>query len=137
MAFEQSYHAVGNPANFSAGAIIVVGDDPVLVTQVRQFNGGPFQHRIEIADEAGQYGVAGAGADKIKYSLGAGVLDVVNFGVAHDLLSINLNGGSLLQTIVGGSDWISSASDLSHGVLLAGVGSAQKVTISGGVATVG
>jgi hypothetical protein len=77
----------------------------------------------------------GAGKTTIDYALGSGVLDVANFSSAHDLLSINLGGASLLQTIVGGGDWISSATDTKHGVLLAGVTSVQAVTISGSLAT--
>ena len=78
----------------------------------------------------------GSGAETVDYAIGSGVLDVSNFSAAHDLLSVNLNGATLLQTIVGGSDWISSTSDTSHGVLLAGVSTAQHVTVIRSVATV-
>ena len=80
----------------------------------------------------------GSGADTILYALGAagGVEVVTAFNAAHDLLSITLNGGSLEQTLVAGGDWISSSSDLAHGVFLAGVTSLQKATVSGGIAIV-
>ena len=78
----------------------------------------------------------GSGAATVDYTLGTGVLDVANFSAAHDLLSINLNGGSLMQTILGGGDWISSTADPTQGVYLAGITSAQKVTLGNGMATV-
>ena len=78
----------------------------------------------------------GSGATTIDSTLGQGVLDVVNFSAAHDLLLVNLNGGSLLQTIVHGGDWISSTADTSHGVLLAGIADTQKVTLGNGMAMV-
>jgi Calpain family cysteine protease len=86
---------------------------------------------------AGAYDVAtlGSGSETVDYKLGAGVLDVADFSAAHDLLSVTLGGSSLMQTIVGGSDWISSTTDHSHGVLLAGVSTIQKATTSGGITT--
>ena len=80
----------------------------------------------------------GSGADKIFFALGAagGVEDVIAFNSAYDMLSVTLNGGSLEQTLVNGGDWISSSADLTHGVFLAGVSSLQKVSVSGGIATV-
>jgi hypothetical protein len=73
----------------------------------------------------------------IDYSLnGGGVEFVADFSAIHDLLSISLSGGSLEQTFVDGGDWISSSTDLSHGVFLAGVRSTQKVAVSHGIATV-
>ena len=81
----------------------------------------------------------GSGNTTIDFSLGAGVGGVESisaFNSAHDLLSIALNGGSLEQTLVNGGDWISSSTDLSHGVFLAGVTAAQKATVSNGFATV-
>ncbi|HXZ17604.1 MAG TPA: C2 family cysteine protease, partial [Roseiarcus sp.] len=80
----------------------------------------------------------GSGADTIDFALGAsgGVEDVAAFNSAHDMLSVALNGGALEQTLVSGGDWISSSTDLTHGVFLAGVTSLQRVTVSGGTATV-
>jgi len=73
----------------------------------------------------------------VDYSLnGGGVEFVADFNAIHDLLSISLSGGSLQQTFVDGGDWISSSTDMSHGVFLANVTSAQKVTVSHGIATV-
>ena len=67
------------------------------------------------------YGSAtlGTGADKVVYTLGAGVQDITNFSAAHDVLSVNLNGGTVTQSLIGGSDWVSSASSNTQGVLLA------------------
>jgi len=80
----------------------------------------------------------GSGHATIDYSFGAagGVEYVSDFSAIHDLLSISLLGGSLEQTFVNGGDWITSSTDLSHGVFLADVMSAQKVTLSHGIATV-
>ncbi|MBV8280807.1 MAG: peptidase C2 [Candidatus Eremiobacteraeota bacterium] len=80
----------------------------------------------------------GSGAATIDFALGAsgGVEDVAGFNAARDMLSVALNGASLEQTLVNGGDWISSSADLGHGVFLAGVGSVQKVSVSGGIATV-
>ena len=81
----------------------------------------------------------GLGNTTIDFSLGAvvgGVESISAFNSAHDLLSIALNGGSLEQTLVDGGDWISSSTDLTHGVFLAGVTAAQKATVSNGFATV-
>ena len=80
----------------------------------------------------------GAGSTAIDVALGAtgGVEDVTAFSSAYDLLSVALNGGSLQQTLVNGGDWISSSTDLTHGVFLAGVSSPQKTSVSGGVATI-
>ena len=77
----------------------------------------------------------GTGADKVVYTLGAGVQDITNFSAAHDVLSVNLNGGTVTQTLIGGSDWVSSASSNTQGVLLAGVTTLQTVNTSAGVAT--
>ncbi len=80
----------------------------------------------------------GSGSDTIAFSLGAasGVESVTAFNSAYDILSVTLNGASLEQTLVGGGDWISSSTDLTHGVYLAGVKSVQKAAISNGVATI-
>jgi hypothetical protein len=80
----------------------------------------------------------GSGAATIDFALGAGgVENVSNFNAAQDLFSINLAGAtSLEQTLVNGGDWISSATDVTHGVFLAGVTSAQRYSVSGGIATV-
>jgi hypothetical protein len=84
------------------------------------------------------YGSAtlGTGAEKVIYTLGGGVQDITNFSAAHDVLSVNLNGGTVTQTLIGGSDWVSSASSNTQGVLLAGVTTLQTVTASSGVATI-
>ena len=88
----------------------------------------------------GDYDAAalGNGSATIDVTLGSacGVEAIAAFNTAHDLLSIVLNGASLEQTLVGGGDWISSSTDLSHGVFLTDVSRLQKVTVSGGVATV-
>jgi hypothetical protein len=81
----------------------------------------------------------GAGSATIDVALGArggGVEDVTAFSSAYDLLSVALNGGSLQQTLVNGGDWISSSTERTHGVFLAGVSSLQKPSVSGGVATI-
>ena len=80
----------------------------------------------------------GTGSATIDVALGAtgGVEDVTAFSSAYDLLSVALNGGSLQQTLVNGGDWISSSTDLTHGVFLAGVSSLQKTSVIGGIATV-
>ena len=80
----------------------------------------------------------GAGAETIDATLGAagGVLSISGFSSAHDLLSIALNGATLEQTLVNGGDWLSSSSDLTHGVFLAGVTTVQKVTTAAGLASV-
>ena len=80
----------------------------------------------------------GSGSETIMYSIGAssGVESIANFSAAHDLLSISLGAASLLQTLVGGGDWISSSADMTHGVFLAGITTTQKVTMSGTTATV-
>ena len=80
----------------------------------------------------------GTGSATIDFALGAtgGVEDITAFNSAYDMLSVALNGGSIDQTLVGGGDWISSSTDLTHGVFLAGVSSLQKCTISNGVATI-
>jgi hypothetical protein len=80
----------------------------------------------------------GSGSATIDFSLGVagGVESISAFSAAHDLLSITLNGGSLEQTLVNGGDWISSSTDLTRGVFLAGVTGAQKATVSNGIATV-
>lgn len=79
----------------------------------------------------------GAGADTVDFTLSAasGVEYVSGFSSAHDLVAITLNGATLEQTLVGGGDWISSSTDLTHGVYLAGVSTIQKVTVSGGLAS--
>ena len=79
----------------------------------------------------------GLGNTTTDFSLGAGGVESISaFNAAHDLLSIALNGGSLEQTLVNGGDWISSSTDLRHGVFLAGVTATQKATVSNGFATV-
>ena len=80
----------------------------------------------------------GSGASTIDFALGsaAGVESIAAFNQAHDLLSVKLNGASLEQTLIGGGDWISSSTDLSHGVFLSGVSSLQRFTINTGFATI-
>ena len=80
----------------------------------------------------------GGGRATIHFALGAtgGVENVEHFNSAHDLLSVALNGASLQQTLVDGGDWISSSTDLTHGVFLSGVSSLQRVTVRNDVATV-
>ena len=80
----------------------------------------------------------GSGNATIDFVLGsaAGVESIAAFNAAYDLLSVKLNGASLEQTLVGGGDWISSSTDLSHGVFLSGVSSLQSFTVNRGVATI-
>ena len=70
----------------------------------------------------------GSEAATLDYALGAadGVYSVAGFNAAYDVLSVALNGGCLEQTLVNGGDWISSSSNLTHGVFLTGMTSAQK-----------
>jgi hypothetical protein len=129
-----------NLAGFGKSTVVALGadlDSAKLTGAVKAVAGVSGASALNLGT-AGSYDLAtlGTGSDTVAYTLGSGVLDVVGFSAAHDLLSINLGGASLLQTIVGGSDWISSSTDTTHGVLLAGVGAAQRVSISGSVATV-
>ena len=80
----------------------------------------------------------GSGAETDDYQLGGagGVETIANFMPALDHVDVTLNGGALMQTMVSGGDWLTSTTDLTHGVLLAGVTSTQALKIHNGVAVV-
>jgi hypothetical protein len=79
---------------------------------------------------------SGSETDDYKFGGAGGVERIANFVAGRDHLDVTLNGGVLMQTIVSGGDWLSSTSDPTHGVLLAGVTASQAPKFANGLAIV-